>query len=179
MGTYGVVIDPTMMVNVLQTNATETRDLLSLRLLIEPAAASPACRSPWLWRAAGAAPDASSRSSGATWARCSPALALLAVLLFALFADLSATMRNHKSMRYLINPLNSFYALGSLAHQANAQPEGPPEPIGVGATLAPRAAGARPPLMLLVVGETARADHFSLNGYERPTNPAARRRWAW
>jgi lipid A ethanolaminephosphotransferase len=25
--------------------------------------------------------------------------------------------------------------------------------------------------MLLVVGETARSDHFSLNGYERPTNP--------
>ncbi len=25
--------------------------------------------------------------------------------------------------------------------------------------------------MVLVVGETARADHFSLNGYERETNP--------
>ena len=34
MGTYGVVIDPTMMVNVLQTNATETRDLISLRLVM-------------------------------------------------------------------------------------------------------------------------------------------------
>src|SRR5438105_5017556 len=34
MGTYGVVIDPTMMVNVLQTNVGETRDLLSLRLLV-------------------------------------------------------------------------------------------------------------------------------------------------
>ena len=169
MGTYGVVIDPTMMTNVLQTNPTETRDLLSVRLLLSLAVIAflPIV---WMWRlpvrrlplAAQAG-----RNLGAMLA----GVAVLAVLLFALFADLSATMRNHKSMRYLINPLNSFYALGSLAHQANAMPKGPPEPIGQGATLAPRAAGAKPPLLLLVVGETARADHFSLNGYERPTNP--------
>jgi lipid A ethanolaminephosphotransferase len=29
-------------------------------------------------------------------------------------------------------------------------------------------------LVILVVGETARADHFSLNGYERDTNPRLR-----
>jgi lipid A ethanolaminephosphotransferase len=34
-----------------------------------------------------------------------------------------------------------------------------------------RPAGAKPPLLVLVIGETARADHFSLNGYQRPTNP--------
>ena len=33
MGAYGTVMDPTMMVNVLQTDAKETRDLLSWRLL--------------------------------------------------------------------------------------------------------------------------------------------------
>ncbi|HKX43914.1 MAG TPA: sulfatase-like hydrolase/transferase, partial [Burkholderiaceae bacterium] len=66
-----------------------------------------------------------------------------------LFADLSATMRNNRSMRYLINPLNSFFALGVLAHESNQKPAGPP----------------------IVIGETARADHFALNGYARPTNP--------
>ena len=34
MGSYGVVIDPTMMTNVLQTNPSETLDLMSLRLLL-------------------------------------------------------------------------------------------------------------------------------------------------
>ena len=43
--------------------------------------------------------------------------------------------------------------------------------------LSTRRAGARPPLLMLVVGETARADHFSLNGYARNTNPRPRR-WA-
>ncbi|MCX7962802.1 MAG: sulfatase-like hydrolase/transferase, partial [Burkholderiales bacterium] len=41
--------------------------------------------------------------------------------------------------------------------------------------LAPLPRGARPPLLALVVGETARADHFSLNGYARNTNPALAR----
>lgn len=169
MGTYGVVIDPTMMTNVLQTNPTETRDLLSLRLLasllvigVLPVA--------WMWRL-----PVRRLGFGAQFGRnLAGALAALAVgaaLLFSIFADLSATMRNHKSLRYLINPHNSFYALGVLAHQANAKPAGPPLPIGQDATLAARPAGARPPLFLLVIGETARADHFSLNGYARPTNP--------
>ena len=169
MGTYGVVIDPTMMTNVLQTNPTETRDLLSLRLLASllVLAALPIA---WMWRLRlrRLGPLA---QGGRNLAAMIGALALGAALLFAIFADLSATMRNHKSLRYLINPHNSFYALGVLAHQANAKPAGPPLPIGQDATLAARPAGAKPPLVLLVIGETARADHFSLNGYERATNP--------
>jgi lipid A ethanolaminephosphotransferase len=74
-------------------------------------------------------------------------------------------------VRNLINPLNSFFALGVLAKQSNAKPPGPPASIGVGAQIAPRAAGTLPPLLMLVVGETARADHFELNGYGRATNP--------
>ncbi len=170
MGTYGVVIDSTMMVNVVQTDPREVRDLLSWRLLVGVAvlAGIPLVV---LWRAPlqrlGAAAQLGRNALGLF-----VALAVFAALLFALFADLSATMRNHKTMRYLINPLNSFYALADIGLQSTAQPAGPPQPIGLDARIAPRAAGARPPLVLLVVGETARADHFSLNGYERPTNPA-------
>lgn len=170
MGTYGVVIDSTMMVNVVQTDPREVRDLLSWRLLLGVAflAGLPLLA---LWRVPvqrrGAAAQLGRNAIGLF-----VALAVFAALLFALFADLSATMRNHKTMRYLINPLNSFYALADIGLQSSARPAGPPQPIGLDARIAPRAAGTRPPLVLLVVGETARADHFSLNGYERPTNPA-------
>jgi lipid A ethanolaminephosphotransferase len=99
------------------------------------------------------------------------ALLVLSALVFALFADLSATMRNHRSMRYLINPVNSLYALVDLAAQSNAKPAGPPLPIGLDARIAARPPRALPPLLMLVIGETARADHFSLNGYARLTNP--------
>jgi lipid A ethanolaminephosphotransferase len=169
MGSYGVVIDPTMMTNVAQTNLNETRDLLNLRLLasIVVIAVLPLL---WLWRQPVQRLGWRAQSVR-NLASAGAALALLGVLLMALFADLSATMRNHKSLRYLINPLNSFYSVAALARQAQARPSGPPLAIGEQATLAPRPAGAKPPLLLLVVGETASASHFSLNGYERSTNP--------
>ena len=169
MGSYGVVIDPTMMTNVLQTNPRETMDLISTRFFVSllVLAGLPLL---WLWRVPvqRLRPLAQlGRNAGAMGV----ALLVLAGLLFALFADLSATMRNHKSMRYLINPVNSFYALGALARDSQARPSGPPQAIGADVKILPRPAAARPPLLLLVVGETARADHFSLNGYARPTNP--------
>ena len=169
MGSYGVVIDTTMMTNVLQTNPSEVGDLLSWRLLGSVAllAGVPLLL---LWRAPVArvriAPQAVRNLLVVIGA-----LALLAALVFALFADLSTTMRNHRSMRYLINPVNSLYALVDLAAQSNAKPAGPPLTIGLDARILPRAEGTRPPLLLLVVGETARADHFALNGCARATNP--------
>lgn len=42
--------------------------------------------------------------------------------------------------------------------------------IGLDAHILPRPPGAKPPLLVLQIGETGRADHFSLNGYDRPTN---------
>ena len=169
MSTYGVVIDPSMMTNVMQTDAREVRDLLSLRLLVHIVllAALPIAL---LWKV----PLKHARFKvqlGHNLGACVLAWLVLLALVVALFADLSATMRNHRSIRYLINPLNSFFALGVLAKQSGAKPAGPPAPIGIGAQIAPRAAGSLPPLLMLVVGETARADHFALNGYPRPTNP--------
>ena len=169
MGSYGVVIDTTMMANVAQTDPREVRDLLNLRLLghVLVLAGLPMAvvwrirlRRIGLWR------QAVRNALGIV-----AALTTLGALIFLLFADLSTTMRNHRSIRYLINPVNSLYAVADLALQANAKPAGPPRPIGIEARIMPRAAGVKPPLLLLVVGETARADHFSLNGYTRPTNP--------
>ncbi len=168
MLSYGVVIDSTMMTNVLQTDLRETRDLLTLRMLITVLllAGLPIVL---LWRRPLAWPN---------WPRqlrnnllgLVAALAVLATALLAIYQPLAASMRNHRELRYLVNPLNSLYALGQLA--APARQRGPRSllPLGQAATLA-RTAPPRPPLLLLVLGETARADHFSLNGYERPTTP--------
>ena len=172
MGAFGVVIDSTMMINVLQTDPREVRDLLSLSLVgnLLPLLGLPLLVLVWLpvrrtrW----------SRQAGIDALGFIACVLALLLLVFALFADLSATMRNHRSMRYLINPANSIYALVDLALRAKAMPAGPPQVIGAAARIAPRAPGApasRPPLLVLVIGETARADHFALNGYARATNP--------
>jgi lipid A ethanolaminephosphotransferase len=169
MGAYGVVIDPTMMTNVLQTNARETRDLLSWRMaLVVTLLAGPPL---WgLWRAR-LLPTTAWRQLARNAVAVLVSIALVAAIVFALFADLSATMRNHRQLRYLINPLNSFFSLTVLAVEGQAKPKGPPQAIGLDAAALPRAADVKPPLLLLVVGETARADHFSLNGYKPRTNP--------
>jgi lipid A ethanolaminephosphotransferase len=166
-GTYGVVIDSTMLTNMLQTNVGEATDLLSWRLLFSLLllAGVPMLA---MWRL----PMKRIGTASQLWRNLvvvSVSLVATALLVLATFADLSATMRNHKSLRFLINPLNSFYGLGVLGFQANARPAGAPHAIGLDARIIPR--DGRVPLFVLMVGETARADHFSLNGYARPTNP--------
>ncbi len=77
--------------------------------------------------------------------------------------------REHRNLRVYVNPVytfmsvidylkqqdrfdaNAFMVLGSDAHQQKGSPK---RTVGI-----------------LFVGETARADHFSLNGYHRKTNP--------
>ena len=169
MSTYSVVIDPSMMLNVVQTNPSEVRDLLSGRLAayVGLLAVLPLLL---VWRT----PLARLSAVAQIWrnlAAAALALVVLAGLVLALYADLSGTMRNHRTLRYMVNPLTSFFSLGVVVHEANRKPPGPPQAIGAGATIVPTAAGAKPPLLLLVIGETARADHFALNGYPRPTNP--------
>jgi lipid A ethanolaminephosphotransferase len=169
MGSYRIVIDPTMMVNVLHTDVHEAGDLIGWRLLLSVAlvAGLPAW---WLWRTP-LRPQPAASQGLYNSAAVTLALSLAGALLVLNAAPMSSTLRNHKSLRYMINPANSFYALGRLAFQKGARPAGPPQAVGADAQLHPRRAGARPPLLMLVVGETARADHLALNGYARNTNP--------
>ncbi len=173
-GSYGVVIDVDMARNVMQTDWRETRDLLGLGLLFHLlllAGLPMLLLRRWPGRAA--------RGPGARM----PRLRLLAGLLLTLLALLAANfggyaavMRNHKPLRYQASPLNAAWAFGLLAARSQAQPKGPPEPIATDVRQLPPAAAGRPPLLLLVLGETARADHFALNGYGRPTNPELSKR---
>jgi len=192
MQAYSAVIDPTMMLNVLHTDAREVKDLLSVGFVwtLLWQAALPAW---WLWRqpidwnrplvlrTANAHKAADQPTRGKLSAArligrnllvsaLSVMLALGAVL--AVFQDFASVMRNHKQVRYLINPLNSFYALGRIAVSSAPHASKPLLPIGEDARLGPTYTGQTKPLLLvLVLGETARAANFPLNGYARDTTP--------
>jgi lipid A ethanolaminephosphotransferase len=125
----------------------------------------------WLWRRPLRRPGAW-RGLAGNVALLLGGLALAAGLIYATFADFSSLMRNHTTLRYMVSPINGWYSLARATTRSNqAQHNTPPAPVGRDATLAVRRTGTPPPLLVLVVGETARADHFSLNGYDRPTNP--------
>ncbi|HTH08431.1 MAG TPA: sulfatase-like hydrolase/transferase, partial [Acidovorax sp.] len=92
--------------------------------------------------------------------------------LLLVFQDFASTMRNHTKLRYLINPLNSVYALGNIATKPLRMDTSKLLPIGRDAQLGATYAGqAKPPLLVLVLGETGRSGNFGINGYERNTTP--------
>ncbi|WP_422584499.1 phosphoethanolamine transferase [Polaromonas sp.] len=167
---YGVVIDKTMMINTLQTDMRETRDLLNWRLLatVLVLAVLP-CVLLWRQHIRLQSPTRQAVSNlAALLATC----ALLVVVVMLFFQSIASVMRNNPQVRYLINPLNSFYALGSVAARPFQRDESALLPLGQDAKLgASYTAEARPPLLLLVLGETGRSGNFALNGYGRPTTP--------
>ncbi|MGI9216218.1 MAG: phosphoethanolamine transferase [Hydrogenophaga sp.] len=170
MWQYGVVIDPTMLANVAQTDAREVRDLLSLRLLgtVLLVAGPPLW---WIWR------------RPVTWGRWLPqtgrnllggvsGLVVAVAVALAGYQGLASLMRNHKPLRYMINPLNSVYAATRLAADQLPRQVRALQPVGEDAQLGARyAQQPRPPLLVVVVGETARAQNWGLNGYARPNTP--------
>lgn len=168
-GGYGVVIDLDMARNVMQTDWREASDLLGPDLLLQGLllaglpllllvrwpggpARGPLARLPRLRLLAGL-------------------LLTLAALLALNFGGYASILRTHKPLRYQASPLNAAWAFGLLAARSQAQPKGPPEPIARDVHQVQTIAARQPPLLLLVLGETARADHFALNGYPRATNP--------
>ena len=170
MLSYGIVIDSSMLVNVLQTDPREAGDLLNWRM----AAALLVLAVPPLWWLL----RRPVRALGFWRHLWHSALLLVAALLvlsgslLLVFQDFASTMRNHTKLRYLINPLNSVYAVGHIAAKPLRMDTSTIAPLGRDAQLGPEyASQARPPLLVLVLGETGRSGNFGLNGYDRPTTP--------
>ncbi len=174
MWQYGVVIDTTMLANVSQTDAREVGDLLSWSLLssVLLLAGPPLW---WLWRR-----PVGLRATG--WQLGHNLGGALLALLLALavavlgYQSLASLMRNHKELRYMINPLNTLYATGRIVTQRPPRLGQALTPLGEDVALgASYAAQARPPLLVVVIGETARAQNWGLNGYPKATTPTLAR----
>lgn len=174
MWQYGVVIDATMLTNVVNTNAREVGELLSWSLLFTLLLlGGPVLW--WLWHRPlairGWVPQTGRNALGLALA-----LGLVMSSAFIGYQGLASLMRNNKDLRYMVNPLNSVYAAGRLATREATAMGRVLQPVGADARLgASYTAQARPPLLVLVVGETARAKNWGLNGYARPTTPALAR----
>ena len=167
---YSVVIDATMMANVINTDAREVRDLLSWPLGLSLLGVAGL---PLLWLLP--RPITQRPFWSQAWRNLLHALAAVLVLVLvtlAIYQDLASLMRNHKQVRYLINPLNVLYGSGKLLVDQVPRAARSLQAVGQDVRLGPTYVGQTPPpLVVLVVGETARAANFSLGGYGRPTNP--------
>lgn len=168
MDSFGIVINDEMLQNVAQTQAAEALDLLNPRLAayllglgILPAAIL--LRIPPLQRGWG-------RELASRLGLLAMTTALLAAIGLG-FGDFYASfIREHKEIRSYANPAYPFYsAIKYLKTRMADADRG--TALVIGADAKRPAEDIHRELVIVVVGETARADRFSLNGYSRLTNP--------
>lgn len=172
MDTYGVAIDSTMLRNVYETNPAEARDFVGWPLLWRLAwqAGLPIA---FIWWAP--LPAARWWTAARDWVLgCLAGLALVLVAGLPLYSSYASWFRNQDSARYLLTPANVVVASSRMFARSLAGPA-PFVQVGLDARR-PASAHQRPLLVVLVVGETARAANFSLGGYARDTNPRLAKR---
>ncbi|MCC2655759.1 MAG: hypothetical protein K0Q76_867 [Panacagrimonas sp.] len=170
MDRYGVVIDRSMIANAAQTDAHEAGELLTLHAALDLLVRGvlPALLIAWAplrrvgWK----------RELGQRVLLPLAALAAALVVVGAQYKDYALWGREHRDVRMYVNPTFPMYSAVRWWRDQDASRRRP----HALARLAPdarRAAtiGRRPRVVLLVVGETARAANFQLDGYARPTNP--------
>jgi lipid A ethanolaminephosphotransferase len=167
MDAYHVIIDRQMLTNTLQTDAGEVRDLLNPRFFAYLLAGVALAAFVLLARITRKpAPRAHLVAIGKRAGILGVALALALVPCSRGWASF---LREHKAVRQYANPDFPVYSVLSLATRQFSAREGPLRRIGEDARNLDAGKGRE--LVIMVVGEAARPDHFSLNGYARQTNP--------
>lgn len=165
---YGVVMNKDMLRNVLETDADESRALLSgdlvtrmLLLGVLPALL--------VWKVRLPAMRRTTRLRKRSIAIVGT-LALCAVALLTSSASYAVFFREHKPIRFTLMPMAPLTSALGVAFDKNKGDDGPVINASGKAerTAPPR---AKPLVVVMVVGETARAANFELGGYSRPTNP--------
>ena len=98
-------------------------------------------------------------------------LAMVLGLLFVFYVDFAAIFRENRDLKGMISPQNMIASFASYYKKKAPKENLPLVVYGEDAVLQKAQATSLPKLMVLVVGETARAENFSLNGYGKNTNP--------
>ena len=167
MNRYGVVINDDMLVNVLETDTREARDLLSFALVLYVLILG-VVPSLFIYRVE----LNLSRPKAALISRLklvSASVTIVGAVFFLFSGHYISMFREHKEVWYRVNPIHAVYSAGRLVNDSVKFASLPHVIVGANAKI-PEWDTHRE-LVVMVVGETARADHFSLNGYERETNP--------
>lgn len=168
MNHYGVAIDAAMMQNVFETDMREAAELLNWSLVatVLLLGVLPCFL---LWRVRLEAPPLV-KNLLVKSAIVSVSLVVAAGLLLTFYKSYAPAFREHRELRLLMTPTNYLNAASSFL-RGKSRPV-VVAPIGTDAIKGPLWTGvARRSVTVIVVGETARAMNFSLNGYARQTNP--------
>jgi lipid A ethanolaminephosphotransferase len=171
MREYGTVIDSGMITNVLQTDRGEAADLITARFILHMA----------LWAGVPVIALALIQLHARPfWSevrfRLISGVAIMAVcagLAYPFLQNIGSVFREHTILKHEITPFNVVSGLRrALVMQAAASRTRTVAAFGQDARrVEPVASPSAKSITVLVVGETARSQNFSLNGYARVTNP--------
>ena len=171
MDSYNAVIDATMVQNIMQTDVNESLDLFTFKLV-------------WYFLLLGLLPSVVIYKipvqQTSLQAELVSKLKVVAVSIFIILAIIlafskfySSLLREHKSLRLYTNPTYYVYSIGKYLNETSQSGGKVLHAIGTDAKIP--ATDIDKELVILVVGEAARADRFSLNGYSRETNPLVKK----
>ncbi len=167
MNNFHVIIDSSMIQNIFHTNMHEAQDLLDWHFYLSISFLG-ILPSLIIYKFEIEYPKIKKRFWNTT--RFFALFILITPLLLLTFNRYYASFfREHKPLRYYTNPTYYLYSAGKFAHQTMGDHIVELKAIGMDAHV--KASARRKNLMIFVAGETVRADRFSLNGYERETNP--------
>lgn len=165
-----VLFSPSMLQNIFQTNPREAADLMSWQMVLTILLAGvlPALLVGFL--------RIEKRSlSGSVISRLKLLSVMLLITTLSIMwtsKDYAFVFRENRDMRYLVNPLFPMVSLYKYVRDNTLQAPKTLEPVFADAhRIQPVSEQRKKDLLVIIVGETARAENFSLNGYARLTNP--------
>lgn len=168
MNSYQVVIDVDMIRNAMQTNIDESLDLFTLKQLsyllffgLLPS---------YFIYTVKIEDRGLKRELLSKLKYIAVALIIITISLGVFSKQYTSFFREHKPLRYSINPTYWIYSIGSYVKKTYFSVPKTLKTIGNDAKVIEEKEQKKE-LIILVVGEAARADHFSLNGYQKKTNP--------
>jgi lipid A ethanolaminephosphotransferase len=170
MDSYGVIVDVSMIQNIVETDTKEAFELLSFNLgrHVFLVGLLPAL----FISCVDIQYHAFFKELGIRFISVLLISTVLGGIIFTYYKDFALIDRNNRHLRFLINPNYPVYALGKYLNRSlNTEPVlitaigKDAQQINTWKTRGKKS------LVVLVVGETARAQNFSLNGYEKNTNP--------
>ncbi|XOF33336.1 MAG: phosphoethanolamine transferase [Candidatus Electrothrix sp. YB6] len=170
MDSYDVVIDHIMMQNIAETDWSETYDLLNIKILyyllllgLLPS---------WFVYRVRITAESLKKSIFRKIRDSFVAVLLIFAIILTFSRFYTSFFREHKPLRYYSNPGYYVYSFGKYISQNFNLHKKTVSPLGLDAEATePTHDEQQKELVILVVGEAARADHFSLNGYPKETNP--------
>lgn len=168
MNTYSVVIDDSMIRNAIQTDMHESADLFTIKQLlyllflgILPSVLIYKTKIEY----------GSLKSEMILKAKTILlSLLLIVIVLFSFNKFYTSFFREHKPLRYYTNPTYWIYSIGNYVGKTLNTEPACLNTIGEDCKIVENIQEPKE-LVIIVVGEAARADRFSLNGYEKETNP--------